>query len=341
MNDKKVLKFVEHRKILFTIPIVIFVVTIIFNIIFGTQMAIEFKGGTMLTYSYEGTLDTDAIKSTVEGEGYGAVTVSTGSALNSSLETVIISFASSEGLTADRQNELTDSLQSTYADNNLVLVDSQDVNPSSGLEFFLKCLVAVLFSFVLLVIYIAFRFKRIGGLSAGVFALVALMHDIFIVYAVFVYARFPIDANFMAVVLTTLGNSINNTIVVYDRVRENRTLYGDSLSLRELVNLSITQSIRRSINTTLTTGFAVLSICVVCAICGVTSIMSFAIPMVVGLIFGTYSSLCISGPLWVLWQEKFGKGRYTGADDSGKKTDSKGNKLASTVSPRDSKKLMV
>ncbi|MCH5324721.1 MAG: protein translocase subunit SecF [Eubacterium sp.] len=336
MDNQKVIKFIENRKILFAIPIAIVVITVIVNIILGLEVAIEFKGGTMLTYSYTGEIDTNAVQATVEAENHGAVKVTTGSALNSSLETVQISFASSEGLTAEIQTDLTNKLQKEFKENSLVLVDSQDVNPTSGFEFFLKCMVAVLFSFVLLVIYIAFRFKKIGGLSAGVFALVALMHDIFIVYAVFVYLRFPIDANFMAVVLTTLGNSINNTIVVYDRVRENRTLYGTTMPLRDLVNLSITQSVKRSINTTLTTGIAVLSICVVCAICGVTSIMSFAIPMVVGLVFGTYSSLCISGPLWVLWQEKFGKS-YTDKDD--RKKSNNGGKKASTV--RDTKKLMV
>ena len=336
MNKKKVIDFIGIRKILFAIPIVIVAVTIIANCILGVEMAIEFKGGTMLTYRYDGEIDTNAVKSEVEKNNLGAVTVTTGTAVNGSANTVQISFSSSEGLTADVQTEISDKLKETFADNNLELVNSQDVNPSSGSEFFLKCLVAVLFSFVLLVIYIAFRFKNIGGLSAGVFALVALVHDVFMVYAVFVFCRFPIDANFMAVILTVLGNSINNTIVIYDRIRENRNLYGNTISLRELVNMSITQSITRSINTTLTTGFAVLTICVVCAICGVTSIMTFAIPMVVGLVCGTYSSICISGPLWVLWQEKHGK-NYTGtdkpADKSQKNLASKGN-----VDP---KKLMV
>ena len=336
MNKKKVIDFIGIRKILFAIHIVIVAVTIIANCILGVEMAIEFKGGTMLTYSYDGEIDTNAVKSEVEKNNLGAVTVTTGTAVNGSANTVQISFSSSEGLTADVQTEISDKLKETFADNNLELVNSQDVNPSSGSEFFLKCLVAVLFSFVLLVIYIAFRFKNIGGLSAGVFALVALVHDVFMVYAVFVFCRFPIDANFMAVILTVLGNSINNTIVIYDRIRENRNLYGNTISLRELVNMSITQSITRSINTTLTTGFAVLTICVVCAICGVTSIMTFAIPMGVGLVCGTYSSICISGPLWVLWQEKHGK-NYTGtdkpADKSQKNLASKGN-----VDP---KKLMV
>ena len=340
MNNKKVLNFIGARKILFAIPIVIVLFTILFNCFFGIEMAIEFKGGTMLTYSYTGEIDTNAVKSVVEGENYGAVTVTTGSAVNGSMETVEVSFSSSEGLTADKQTALSDKLRESFKDNNLELVNSQDVNPSSGIEFFLKCLVAVLFSFVLLVIYIAFRFKKIGGLSAGVFALVALVHDCFMVYAVFVFCRFPIDANFMAVILTVLGNSINNTIVVYDRIRENRNLYGNSLSIRELVNLSITQSITRSVNTTLTTAFAVLAICVVCAICGVTSIMTFAIPMMIGLICGTYSSLCISGPLWVLWREFYDR-NHNASKLSTRKDDKKDGKNLASTAVADKKKLMV
>ena len=340
MNNKKVLNFIGARKILFAIPIAIVAITIIFNCIFGVQMAIEFKGGTMLTYSYTGEIDTNAVKSVVEGENYGAVTVTTGSAMNGSMETVEVSFSSSEGLTADKQTALSDKLKESFKDNALELVNSQDVNPTSGTEFFLKCLVAVVFSFILLVIYIAFRFKKIGGLSAGVFSLVALVHDCFMVYAVFVFCRFPIDANFMAVVLTVLGNSINNTIVVYDRIRENRNLYGNSLSLRELVNMSITQSITRSVNTTLTTAFAVLTICVVCAICGVTSIMTFAIPMMIGLICGTYSSLCISGPLWVLWREFYDRNHKDSKINTRKDDKKDGKNLASTAVV-DKKKLMV
>lgn len=340
MNNKKVLNFIGVRKILFAIPIAIVAITIIFNCIFGVQMAIEFKGGTMLTYSYTGEIDTNAVKSVVEGENYGAVTVTTGSAMNGSMETVEVSFSSSEGLTADKQTALSDKLKESFKDNALELVNSQDVNPTSGTEFFLKCLVAVVFSFILLVIYIAFRFKKIGGLSAGVFALVALVHDCFMVYAVFVFCRFPIDANFMAVVLTVLGNSINNTIVVYDRIRENRNLYGNSLSLRELVNMSITQSITRSVNTTLTTAFAVLTICIVCAICGVTSIMTFAIPMMIGLICGTYSSLCISGPLWVLWREFYDRNHKDSKINTRKDDKKDGKNLASTA-VADKKKLMV
>lgn len=294
---------IKNRKVFFIIPIVIALITIITALILGVPVAIEFKGGTLLTYSYTGTIDTNQVKSIVEQKGVGTVVVTTGSSFNSDLETVSVSFTSNEGVTADIQYEISQALTEAFPDNNIEIANSQDVNPSSGASFFLKCLVAVIFSFILLVVYIAFRFKKIGGWSAGVFAIVALVNDVFMAFAAFVFFRFSIDSNFMAVVLTILGYSINNTIVIYDRIRENRNLYGKKMGLVELVNSSISQTLKRSINTTVTTGSAVLIICIVAYICGVTSIISFAVPMIVGLIAGTYSSLLLAGPLWVMWQQ--------------------------------------
>ena len=294
--------FLKNKKIFFIIPLVIAVATIITALIIGVPVDIEFKGGTLLTYSYTGTIDVNAVKATVEEMQLGTVGVTTGSAFGSDLETVKISFASDEGLTAEIQEQVTTKLKETYADNKLELVNSQDVKPSAGFSFFLKCFVAVMFSFLLLIIYIAIRFKNIGGWSAGAFALVALANDVFMVFATFVFMRLPIDANFMAVILTILGYSINNTIVLYDRIRENRKLYGKKITINELVNGSINQSLTRSIKTTITTAVAVLSMCIVAWICGIESIVSFVFPMFVGLIAGAYSSIFIAGPAWTVWK---------------------------------------
>lgn len=304
MANKKEFDFLKNKKVFFIIPIAIAVITIITALVIGVPVDIEFKGGTMLTYSYDGTINTGDVKSEVEKLNLGTVGVTTGSAFGSDMETVQISFASDSGLTADVQVEVTDNLQAAFTENNLVLVNSQDVNPSSGFSFFLKCFVAVAFSFVLLIIYIAFRFKNIGGVSAGAFALVALANDVFMVFASFVFLRLPIDANFMAVILTILGYSINNTIVLYDRVRENRKLYGKKLTINELVNKSINQSLTRSIKTTITTAIAVLSMCVVALVFGVESIVSFVLPMFIGLLAGCYSSIFIAGPLWTVWKNR-------------------------------------
>ncbi len=113
-----------------------------------------------------------------------------------------------------------------------------------------------------------------------------------------------LDSNFMAVILTLLGYSINNTIIIYDRLRENRAKHGGKLSDRELVNLSINQTLSRSIITTATTVTAMISIAIVCSVQGVTSILSFAVPLAIGMLVGFYSSLCIAGPIWIWWQER-------------------------------------
>lgn len=304
MANKKEFDFLKNKKVFFIIPIAIAVITIITALVIGVPVDIEFKGGTMLTYSYDGSINANDVKAEVEKLNLGTVGVTTGSAFGSDMETVQVSFASDNGLTADVQVQVSNSLQEAFKENNLVLVNSQDVNPSSGFSFFLKCFVAVAFSFVLLIIYIAFRFKNIGGVSAGAFALVALANDVFMVFASFVFLRLPIDANFMAVILTILGYSINNTIVLYDRVRENRKLYGKKLTINELVNKSINQSLTRSIKTTITTAIAVLSMCVVALIFGVESIVSFVLPMFIGLLAGCYSSIFIAGPLWTVWKNR-------------------------------------
>ena len=184
------------------------------------------------------------------------------------------------------------------------MVESTDVSPSAGKEFFSKCIVAAIFASVVLIVYIAVRFKNIGGWLAGLCAVIALFHDIIIVYGTFVIFGMEIDANFMAVVLTILGYSVNDTIVIYDRIRENKTLYKNKLSLAELTNLSTNQSLTRSINTSITTISAMLIVTIVAMVYGVESIISFSFPMMIGLISGTYSTICIAGPLWVWLEEK-------------------------------------
>ena len=165
-------------------------------------------------------------------------------------------------------------------------------------------MVAVLLAFIVTIVYIAFRFKRISGWSAGVFAIIGLIHDIIMVFGAFVIFGYEINANFMAVVLTILGYSINDTIVVYDRIRENKKTLGRSVPVDELVNISITQSITRTINTSITTITAMLCVSIVATIFGITSILSFSTPLILGMISGCYSTICICCPLWVMWQKK-------------------------------------
>ena len=176
--------------------------------------------------------------------------------------------------------------------------------PSVGKEFFLKCLVAVLVAAALMIVYVGFRFKKIGGYRAGASAVIAVVHDCVMVFFAFVIFRFPIDDNFIAVILTIIGYSMNATIIIFDRIRENRRLLGPKAGFAQIANDSINGTMGRTVNTSLCTGLAVLSVVIISVVYGLESITAFALPMLVGILVGCYSSVCLSGPIWVAWEEK-------------------------------------
>lgn len=299
---KKTFDVVGNRKAFYIFSIAVIVLSIILTFVLKMNVAIEFKGGTIVTYSYTGTLSDSAIGSAASEIVGQQCNAALGESLADGMQTVSLSFPSSTGISAEVQSALTEALNTKFSENALELYSSQDVNPTTGKGFFGKCLVAVAFSAVIMIIYIGFRFRKIGGWVAGCCSVVALLHDMFFVYACCVICRFDIDSNFMAVLLTILGYSINATIIIYDRIRENRKLYGAEASLSDLVNMSVTQSFGRSLHTTVTTVIAMVTICVVALIAGVSSILSFAFPLVIGLLAGVYSSNCIAPTLWTIWQ---------------------------------------
>lgn len=303
MNNKT-FDVVGKKKIFYTVSLCVIALAVLLSFVFGVDVAIEFKGGTIITYSYEGTISETAVESAVKDIIGQTCNVSLGESLADGLKTVVLSFPTSDGLSADVQSQLSLALGEQFADNELEIYSSQDVNPATGVGFFGKCLVAVIFSAVVMIVYIGFRFRKIGGWVAGCCAVVALVHDMCFVYACFVICGFDISSNFMAVLLTILGYSINATIIIYDRIRENRRLYGNEKTLAEYVNMSVTQSFARSVHTTVTTVVAMIAVCVVSLAAGVNSIVSFAFPLVIGLLAGVYSSNCIAPTLWVIWQGK-------------------------------------
>lgn len=298
----KTFDVVGKKKYFYIFSIAVIAVAIILTFVMGMNIAIEFKGGTIITYSYDGTIDETKVASTATGVVNQPCNATLGESLADGMKTVSLSFPSSKGLSAEVQSTLTDELDAAFAENSLELYSSQDVNPTTGSGFFGKCLVAVAFSAIVMIVYIGLRFRKIGGWIAGCCSVIALIHDMCFVYACCVICRFDIDSNFMAVLLTILGYSINATIIIYDRIRENRTLYGAEKSLDELVNMSVSQSFGRSLHTTVTTVIAMASICIVALIAGVDSILSFAFPLVIGLLAGVYSSNCIAPTLWTIWQ---------------------------------------
>lgn len=296
--------FYGHRKIYFGLSIALIVIMLIGIVLFGVNLDIQFKGGALITYSYTGDIDQAQFQQSVESLLGQKVSLQRSTDIATGTQNFVISLPTSEGLNADKQAELAKTLQEQYKENNLVSVSANVVDPTIGKEFLLKSLLAVAFASLLMVIYVSLRFKKIGGWSAGITAVIALIHDLLMVFGVFVLFRISLNTSFIAVCLTILGYSLNDTIVIYDRVRENKRIYGASMPLDQLMNLSLNQSFTRSLMTSITTVCSMVVVSVVALVYNVSSIISFSFPMIIGMVSGCYSSLCIATMLWVMWQNK-------------------------------------
>lgn len=418
---QKTFDVIGKFKFAIILPIVVIITGIFFNIFVGADLAIEFRGGTAVTYSYEGkvdydkvktaaenalkevsnetkltyeytgTLDADAVASTLSQENIEGISFTADNGTQNGTAILEISAVGSKFLTEDQISLISNSLSSNYSsnscvlktkeennykdikldvtssadlssgaesiklnaignialnttqlnkiketlteefkDNNIEQVQVNSVSESFGSAFFGKAIFAVILASVLVIIYVAYRFRKVGGFKAGITALAALIHDVLFVYFIDVIFGITIDTNFVAVFLTILGYSLNDTIVIYDRIRENSAIYNNKLSIREITNLSITQSLKRTCVTSLTTFAAITCVTVVAAIQGLDSILTFSIPMSVGTICGTFSSLFVAGPLYVFWcehSEKKNKKDKGEKKDNDKKTVDYTNKI--------------
>ena len=299
------INFIGNRKKFYTFSCALIAVVLVFCAVFGVKMDVEFKGGSMITLAYEGDVDLNDLKSAIGSElGKSDLTLQTGSDISGN-QTLTVTLPGSDTLTTEQLDNLLASMNEQYPDNNFAQNEVSNVDATIGKEFLLKSVVALVAACVLILLYVAYRFRKIGGLKAGSTAIVALLHDMFVVFGVFVILRIPLNGNFIAALLTILGYSINDTVVIYDRIRENSALYGKKqMSLAELVNLSINQSFARSLMTSITTCLALGVVCVISVIYRLDSIYSFAFPLLFGMVSGVYSTICIATPLWVDWKNK-------------------------------------
>lgn len=303
-TEPRTWNFVGHRKIFFSISGALIALVLICTAVLGVGMDIQFKGGAILTYGYEGTIDLNAVRSEAENVLGSGLSIQAGNNAATGDNTVIITLPGASNISTEQLAQLDEAFAGAFADNSFEQLTVRNVDKVIGNEFLQKSLVAVAAAVVLILLYIMVRFRNIGGLPAGVMAVIALLIDLCMVYGVFVIGRIPLNANFIAAMLTILGYSINDTVVIYDRIRENRTLYGNKMDFDELVNTSISQSLRRSLNTTITTCLALGVVCVVSILFGLDSIYTFAVPLMAGMISGVYTSLCITSSLWAFWEHR-------------------------------------
>jgi preprotein translocase SecF subunit len=293
--------FFEKRRVYFTVSALIMVIGIIFMFINGVQLDIQFKGGAILKYQHTGPIDSAAAGDFVAGQLNRLVQAQNTTDLATQNTFINFNLSGEYGLDANEQQALDEALKAQFPDANLTASETTMVEPFFGQRFLRRGMIAIVLSSVLVVLYVWFSFRKISGLSAGVMALVALFHDLLVVFFTCVIFKIPIGDSFIAVALTILGYSINDTIVIYDRIRENARLYKD-MPVDQLVNKSVTQSLSRSVNTNLAVFFSVALVYAFAFANGIDSIKSFALPMAIGAISGCYSTVCIAGPLWAMWK---------------------------------------
>lgn len=307
MNNK-IIGFYKKRWIYFGISITIMIIGIIFALVDGVELDIQFKGGSMLTYTYEGTLSSnDTTKAADIGSAQLNRNVNT--QLTEDFTThqkrIIFNLVGKYGVNAKDQKAFEAAIKKEFPKANFNLYETKMVEKYFGDKFLRQGMIAIILAAVLIVAYVWIRFKMMGGLSAGVMALVALCHDVLVVFFTCVIFKIPIGDSFVAVALSILGYSINDTIVIYDRIRENVKELVD-VPLEKITDLSITQSLHRSVNTNIAVMISVSMVYIIAHLNNIESIKSFALPMAVGSISGCYSTICIAGPLWVMWKKRKG-----------------------------------
>lgn len=267
----------------------------------------EFKGGSTIEVTIGKSFNTHDIADIVKKAAGVEPTVQT---LGANQQKVAIK---TTVLTQKQINDILTGIKTKYnlkEDITKVADRIQTVEPTIGKEIWGRGLMAVALSSVIILLYLAYRFRTMAGLSSGTTAVVALLHDAFIMFTVYSLLRIPVNSTFIAAVLTVLGYSIHDTIIVYDRIRENQRLLR-KLTPEELANKSIGQTLTRSINTVVTVLICVVTLYIFGYINGIQSIKEFTLPLIIGMVSGAYSSVFIASPLWVWWQNAVNKANTT------------------------------
>ena len=285
----KQLKIAQNSKIWFSIIAVFIIVSIGSLIIQGLNFGIDFVGGTIITIDLHKTFETSEIKEITDKYDPSATITYSGD----NAETVVIS--TSQDLSTEQRQEIFNSFKDKYKlkDSDLISVDT--ISPSVGSEMTRNALLAVAVAVLLMLIYITFRFQVYYGIAA----ILSLMFDILVVIGCYSLFRIQVNTPFITAILTILGYGINDTIVVFDRIRENLEI-SPNANIDHVIDTSAYETIKRSLYTSITTLLAIGAI----YIFGVEDIKSFALPIIIGIVVSTYASIFVATPIWQVLQTK-------------------------------------
>ncbi len=307
IDGQKVYPFVESRNLYFALAIGLIILGFVLAFWRGFELDIEFKGGSLVDYTYQGEINSDEVTAMLSERFSEPVNCQISRAIGSDESNLKVSVAGNEALTPEQLDELTTLLNEQMPGHNFEIYEANLVSPSIGRELLRNGILALLIASVLIIAYVWLSFRTMSGPSAGVMALVALFHDTILAFLAFVIMGSAINETLIAVILTILGFSINDTIVIYDRIRENMRKYRNELNFTDILDLSLTQSLGRTISTSLCIFVAVVTAYIFALLYNLESIKEFALPILVGVISGTFSSITISTPLWAMWKMRGGR----------------------------------
>lgn len=300
---------IGKKKIFFTISILFIIAGIIALFVQGFNFDIQFQGGTILEIPMKDA-NFDINKAvTVAKEATGKlVSAQISSPVdtehnNERINMLVLSVSSSEFLTEEEHENLVSAIKKNFEVKENADITTRHVDPAMGKELAAKSILAVVIASILMLLYVWIRFNVMGGLLAGLASVIALVHDVAVMLAFYAITDLPVNESFIAAMLMIVGYSINDTIIVFDRIRENSTLLRKD-SLTTITNKSIKQTLSRTIVTSLTTIACVLTVYIFASINDIDSIKNFMLPILVGLVSGTYSSVFIASPVWVMMKER-------------------------------------
>ena len=282
------LKIIEKSKIWISISLIIVVIGLGFTFFKGLNFGIDFKGGTQVSIQLYDEISKSDVDTIVKGY---AADASTTISNNNEYE------IKSTDLDSDKLSSIMNELKDKYSLEDTALLSQEEIGASVGKELTRNSLLALFAAGVVMLIYVAIRFE----FTFGVAALVATLHDILMTIGVYAIFGIPVNTPFIAAMLTIVGYSMNDTIVIFDRIREN-TKKMRRANTYEIADTSLTETLARSVYTSLSTLATIVAINIL-----VPSVREFTIPLIVGIICGAYSSIFIASPVYVLLKEKTGK----------------------------------
>ena len=281
--------YIKNKNIIFAVSFLVVIAGLIYGVVTNYKFDIDFKGGTRIQVDLNEEYTTSEVSNLVKSVTGEMPEIQATSSGNNSLA------ITTQAISEDVADQIIVALNDNYQ--NMGEATIKNVQASYGKELLNSSITAVIVSIVLMLIYVAVRFRTLGW-TAAVSAVLGLVFDVCFLFAVYGVFKFPINSTFVAVILTIIGYSINDTIIVYDRIKKKKKLVTKSSQVKDTINESINQTMKRTVITSLTTLTAIACVLVFALVKDQETLKQFSIPLAIGIVEGTFSSIFIASNLW-------------------------------------------